>query len=414
MKVVLELQGQPANIRRVTVRHDIVIGRGSDCNLRLSAPQISRRHCFLRVSRNAASVTDLDSSNGTFLAGERLTSGTKYNLTDGDELALGPVTFVVRVMSEESAELPEQQIRLSKSTENGFAAGSCVAERNRNGSRVGQTNPTIAGSAPMPDRGSTSDSVAAQHPLHAEDESTAEMKPERIVRGIHNRAESTPHRAANSPDVNGDPETTYQSGTENQSAGWPDPGLGENSDSGRARQQIRRRQPERPTDYDDANNIGLPDAVEPEDAVVILKAVDGPEAVDVIEPVDVIEAVVVDVVSDVEVLDGATRIDPTENRVVEILNEDFECEVIEEVIEIIEDDPIDDVEDAVIVVEDIEEVEVIEEDEVEVIDEVVEVVEVADDDSSAPIDEDGNWFGDAREPASGKDDEFDNFLRSLG
>ena len=96
MRIVLELQGQPANIRRVTVRHDIVIGRGSDCNLRLSAPQISRRHCFLRVSRDSASVTDLESSNGTFLGGTRLKSGTKYDLVDGDELALGPVLFLVR------------------------------------------------------------------------------------------------------------------------------------------------------------------------------------------------------------------------------------------------------------------------------------------------------------------------------
>lgn len=97
MKVVLELQDQPSNVRRVTVRHDIVIGRGADCNLRLSAPQISRRHCFLRVGRDGVSVTDLDSSNGTFVDGERLKSGVRQPLQNGSQLSLGPIRFLIQV-----------------------------------------------------------------------------------------------------------------------------------------------------------------------------------------------------------------------------------------------------------------------------------------------------------------------------
>lgn len=100
MKVVLELQDQPASVRRVTVRHDIVIGRGADCNLRLSAPQISRRHCFLRVGRDGVSVTDLDSSNGTFVDGERLRSGVRRPLHHGSQLSLGSVRFVVHIRDE--------------------------------------------------------------------------------------------------------------------------------------------------------------------------------------------------------------------------------------------------------------------------------------------------------------------------
>jgi pSer/pThr/pTyr-binding forkhead associated (FHA) protein len=100
MKVVLELQDQPANVRRVMVRHDIVIGRGSDCNLRLSAPQVSRRHCFLRVGRDAVSVTDLDSSNGTYVNGQRIKSGKRYDLTNGSTLGIGPVRFLIHVREE--------------------------------------------------------------------------------------------------------------------------------------------------------------------------------------------------------------------------------------------------------------------------------------------------------------------------
>ena len=107
MKVVLELQDQLANVRRITVRHDIVIGRGSDCNLRLSSPQVSRRHCFLRVGRDGVSITDLDSSNGTYLNGQRIPSGRRAEIADGARLALGPVQFLVSIRSEVvTAELP--------------------------------------------------------------------------------------------------------------------------------------------------------------------------------------------------------------------------------------------------------------------------------------------------------------------
>ena len=104
MKVVLELQDQPSNVKKVTVRHDIVIGRGSDCNLRLSAPQISRRHCFMRVGREGVSVTDLDSSNGTFVDGKRLTGGVRQELIHGSVLALGAVRFLIRIKEDAVSE----------------------------------------------------------------------------------------------------------------------------------------------------------------------------------------------------------------------------------------------------------------------------------------------------------------------
>ncbi|MCA9063507.1 MAG: FHA domain-containing protein [Planctomycetaceae bacterium] len=100
MKIILELQDQPSNIRRITVRHDIVIGRGADCNLRLSAPQVSRRHCFIRVGKDGASITDLDSSNGTFLDGKRIQSGKRFELTDGSVLSLGPIRFRITLQPE--------------------------------------------------------------------------------------------------------------------------------------------------------------------------------------------------------------------------------------------------------------------------------------------------------------------------
>lgn len=138
MKVILELQDHPSNVRKVTVRHDIVIGRGADCNLRLSAPQISRRHCFLRVGRDGVSVTDLDSSNGTFVDGKRITGGVRFDLVDGALLALGPVQFLIHIRDQVgvdvSAEGAQSQVHGqragSTSQEQSNAAGASVLGRN--------------------------------------------------------------------------------------------------------------------------------------------------------------------------------------------------------------------------------------------------------------------------------------------
>jgi len=160
MKVVLELQDQMSNVRKITVRHDIVIGRGADCNLRLSAPQISRRHCFLRVGRDGVSVTDLDSSNGTWVEGRRIDSGVRCDVQDGNFLSVGPIRFLVHVRQEAvSSELlaagilNEEIIGNSPGT---FPAASVGGDTtgaddrtNGSGPRTTATNPTRGGMPPL-------------------------------------------------------------------------------------------------------------------------------------------------------------------------------------------------------------------------------------------------------------------------
>lgn len=116
MKIILELLDQASSVRRITIRHDIVIGRGSECNLRLSAPQVSRRHCFLRVGRDGISVTDLDSSNGTWVNGSRIPPGTRKELTDGAQVSLGPVRFLLHVRPEAGTDAPSNVFINAKDT----------------------------------------------------------------------------------------------------------------------------------------------------------------------------------------------------------------------------------------------------------------------------------------------------------
>ncbi len=69
---------------------ELTVGRGERCELRLAARQVSRHHARLFTGDKGWAVEDLDSTNGIFLNGRRLTAGW---LQDGDDISFGPVTF---------------------------------------------------------------------------------------------------------------------------------------------------------------------------------------------------------------------------------------------------------------------------------------------------------------------------------
>ena len=192
MKVVLELQDQPSNVRRVTVRHDIVIGRGSDCNLRLSAPQVSRRHCFLRVGREGVSVTDLDSSNGTYVDGKRIKPGKRYDLTGGSALAVGPIKFVVHIREEVVAAeiLKNSNFNKADDSDSGardseFSVATGSFEFNDSGDPERPMNLAVE------QAGASSDS----HEPTEEMKDDADLQPEAFVRSSRQRPELLDSRA---------------------------------------------------------------------------------------------------------------------------------------------------------------------------------------------------------------------------
>jgi len=75
----------------LTRRHT-VIGRGPECDVRLDDPGISRRHAEIVLS-DPPRITDLSSTNGTFVDSERVTSAELY---DGARIGVGSVTVVFR------------------------------------------------------------------------------------------------------------------------------------------------------------------------------------------------------------------------------------------------------------------------------------------------------------------------------
>jgi pSer/pThr/pTyr-binding forkhead associated (FHA) protein len=68
------------------------IGRSTGAEFIVDASLVSRLHCQLSASGGALHVKDLDSTNGTFVNGNRVVSA---ELRDGDRLAVGRVELKV-------------------------------------------------------------------------------------------------------------------------------------------------------------------------------------------------------------------------------------------------------------------------------------------------------------------------------
>ena len=69
-------------------------GRDAECALAIDASTVSRRHARITVASGAATIVDLESTNGTFVQGIRISGPTR--LKAGDEFSLGSEIVQVR------------------------------------------------------------------------------------------------------------------------------------------------------------------------------------------------------------------------------------------------------------------------------------------------------------------------------
>jgi len=77
---------------RFPINGKMVVGRDSSCDITLPLEHLSRRHVEFDLRGGQLYVKDLDSSNGTFLNGERVRESA---LKPGDRIKLDVVTFEV-------------------------------------------------------------------------------------------------------------------------------------------------------------------------------------------------------------------------------------------------------------------------------------------------------------------------------
>lgn len=72
-----------------------IIGRETEAAIALDSPKVSRRHARITVTGSRAVVEDLDSKNGSFVRGTRITAPA--TLASGDDVRIGPFTLNFRI-----------------------------------------------------------------------------------------------------------------------------------------------------------------------------------------------------------------------------------------------------------------------------------------------------------------------------
>lgn len=95
MQVWLRVIHAKANLQRIQVLPQLVVGRSPDCHLRIASPQVSRKHCEILLRHDGIYLEDLGSANGTSLDGAPLPPHTPTYIHDGATLEIGPAKFVV-------------------------------------------------------------------------------------------------------------------------------------------------------------------------------------------------------------------------------------------------------------------------------------------------------------------------------
>lgn len=88
-EIWLEVDGERRPLRDGVT----VVGRGSEADIRLEDPGVSRRHVQIQVAGEHARLVDLGSTNGTLVHGQRVRD---MALRDGDSFVLGRSTVVFR------------------------------------------------------------------------------------------------------------------------------------------------------------------------------------------------------------------------------------------------------------------------------------------------------------------------------
>lgn len=86
-----------------------VVGRDPRCAVWVEASGVSRRHACLKVGPEATTIVDLESSNGTFVGGQRVSEPRR--LADGDVIELGSATVTFRAWSDVEAARTERVVR---------------------------------------------------------------------------------------------------------------------------------------------------------------------------------------------------------------------------------------------------------------------------------------------------------------
>ena len=75
----------------------VTIGRGQSATFRFNDAELSSVHAEFRLDAGLPIVTDLGSTNGTFVNGERIEANSTVALKEGDQIKVGTTVLVYKL-----------------------------------------------------------------------------------------------------------------------------------------------------------------------------------------------------------------------------------------------------------------------------------------------------------------------------
>ena len=93
--------------QEISVERDMLVGRDQDAEILLQPKDVSRKHAALLFRDDHVWVKDLNSTNGTFVNGERVEQEQEIELHDGDMLQFASFMFMILAPERYKAHLPE-------------------------------------------------------------------------------------------------------------------------------------------------------------------------------------------------------------------------------------------------------------------------------------------------------------------
>lgn len=111
-RLVLRGLSGPVLGRSFPLRDGLMLGRSRECDIFIESQEISRQHARMRVRPDSIVVEDLNSTNGTFINDQRITTEA---MQPGDELRLDTIRFVLVAPGSSASPAPDSDKHAAKS-----------------------------------------------------------------------------------------------------------------------------------------------------------------------------------------------------------------------------------------------------------------------------------------------------------
>lgn len=93
----IELRPEDSLLPTITIKGKMTLGRSSESNVIIDNSEVSRIHLEIRLDNGKVIITDLGSSNGTYINGKKVNKGESAYLKEGDQLVIGSEDVVYRI-----------------------------------------------------------------------------------------------------------------------------------------------------------------------------------------------------------------------------------------------------------------------------------------------------------------------------